>query len=94
MPDLRIDYQALAYTHATLSRLAASLNDAQPTLADYDAALGSPAVAAAMGTVAGNWTYHRKQLTQRMSDLDSMVTEALTHFPQTDSDLAKSMEKR
>jgi hypothetical protein len=93
MPDLRIDYQALEFTHATLSRLAGWLDNAQPTLAGYDAALGSSTVADAMGTVAGNWTYHRRQLVQKMQDVDSMVSAALAQFKKTDVTLANSQER-
>jgi hypothetical protein len=91
MSDLKIDYQSLSYTHAALSQLAAWFDTAQQGQAAYNADFGSSAVANAVGNVMGNWTYHRKQLVQKMQDLDAMVTAALTEFPRTDDSLAKEL---
>ena len=91
MTDLRIDYQGLAYTHVTLSQLAAWFDSGEPGVAADDAVLGSPAVAAAMAAVGGNWTFHRKQLVRKMRDLHSLAGAALAEFESADVNLGKKI---
>jgi hypothetical protein len=40
MADLRLDYQVLEFTHATLSRLASQFDGMQTRQAQYDRAVG------------------------------------------------------
>lgn len=94
MSDLKVDYQALSFTHHTLGELVTQFGDIQTQQSHYDWAMGSGAVAGAMDNFAGNWNYHRKQLLSSMNDLDTMVATALEQFPKTDDQLAKSLTKK
>jgi hypothetical protein len=94
MPDLKVDYQALSFTHQTLGGLVSQFKDIQTQQARYDWAMGSGDVAGAMDNFAGNWNYHRQQLINSMNDLDSMVVAALEQFPKTDNQLAKNLTKK
>jgi hypothetical protein len=94
MADLKVDYQALSFTHQTLGGLASQFQNIQTQQSHYDWAMGSGDVAGAMDNFAGNWTYHRNQLISSINDLDSMVAAALEQFPKTDSQLTKSLTKK
>ena len=94
MSDLKVDYQALSFTHQTLGGLVSQFSDIQTQQAHYDWAMGSGAVAGAMDNFAGNWNYHRQQLIGSMKDLDSMVATALEQFPKTDNQLAQNLAKK
>jgi hypothetical protein len=94
MADLKVDYQVLEFTHATLSRLASQFDGMQTQQAQYDRAMGSGDIAGAMDNFAGNWAIHRRQLIGKMQDLDQMVAAALREFPKTDSQLANSLTKK
>lgn len=94
MADLKIDYQVLEFTHATLSKLVSQFDSMQTEQSRYDQAMGSSQIAGAMDNFAGNWTYHRKQLVGKMQNLDSMVAAALKDFPKTDTDLAHQLTRK
>jgi hypothetical protein len=92
MADLRISYQDLETTKATMGSLVNEFQNIQTEQSQYDSAMGSGQVAGALNSFAGNWSYHRKQLLGKMEDLDGMVSEALTQFPKTDGGLASSLK--
>lgn len=94
MTDLRISYEDLETTNATMTSLVSEFGSIQAQQSQYDWAYGSGDIAGAMGNFAGNWTYHRKQLLGNMSDLQSMVSGALTDFPKTDRQLASELTKK
>jgi hypothetical protein len=45
-----------------------------------------------MGSFAGNWDSHRKQLTDSMQSLSSLVSAARKHFQDTDGKLASQLK--
>jgi hypothetical protein len=92
MPDLRISYQDLESTKSTMDSLVNEFENIQTEQSQYDSAMGSGQVSGALNNFAGNWSYHRKQLLGKMQNLDSMVSEALTQFPKTDTGLASSLK--
>lgn len=91
-PDLRVDYSLLEASHKTLASLASEFGSLQASTSGYDAAMGSGAIAGAMDSFAGNWSYHRDQLVANMQQLDDMITESVKQFMDTDQRLAQELE--
>jgi hypothetical protein len=94
MADLRVDYQLLASIHSTLNGLTWEFENIEDQASAYDSAYGSSGITAAMGSFAGNWSYHRKTLLGTMQNLDQMVTATAQQFRQTDSQLASELTKK
>jgi hypothetical protein len=94
MADLRVDYQLLALIHSTLNGLTWEFENLEDQASAYDSAYGSGDITAAMGSFAGNWSYHRKTLLGTMQNLDHMVTVTAQQFRQTDSQLATDLTKQ
>jgi hypothetical protein len=92
--DLRISYNDLESTSATLGGLIKDLENLQPDQSRYDKAMGSGDIAGAMDNFAGNWSIHRKKLLGNMQNLRSMVRAALTEFPKTDQKAAGWLTKK
>jgi hypothetical protein len=90
-PSLRVDYNLLEASHKTLTSLASEFGNLQATTSGYDGAMGSGAIAGAMGSFAGNWSYHRDQLVANMQKLDDMITESVKQFMDTDKKLAQEL---
>ena len=88
-PNLRVDYTLLEASHKTLASLASEFGDLQASTSGYDIAMGSGAIAGAMDSFAGNWSYHRDQLVGNMQKLDDMITESVKQFMDTDQKLAQ-----
>lgn len=88
-PNLRVDYTLLEASHKSLTSLASEFGSLQASTGSYDAALGSGAIASAMGSFAGNWSYHRDKLVANMHKLDAMITESVKQFMSTDHQLAR-----
>ena len=88
-PNLRVDYTLLEASHKSLTSLASEFGSLQASTSGYDGAMGSGAIAGAMGNFAGNWSYHRDKLVANMHKLDDMITESVTQFTNTDQKLAR-----
>jgi hypothetical protein len=91
-PNLRVDYGLLEASHKTLTSLASEFGNLQASTNGYDAAMGSGAIAGAMDSFAGNWSYHRDQLVANMQKLDDMITESVKQFMDTDQKLARGLQ--
>jgi len=89
--DLRVDYSLLEASHKTLTGLASEFGSLQASTSGYDAALGSGTIAGAMGSFAGNWSYHRDKLVANMQKLDEMITESVKQFMDTDKKAAQEL---
>ncbi len=85
MADLRVDYQLLAWTTRTLSVLASEFAHAGDELSSHDQAYGSGAIAAAMGTFAGNWSDRRTTLLRAMEHLGQLTAATEQRFRRADS---------
>ena len=94
MADLRVDYQLLASIHGALNGLTWEFETIEDQVSACDSAYGSGDSAAAMGSFAGNWSYHRKTLLGTMQNLDHMVIVTAQQFRQTDSRLASDLTKK
>ena len=90
-PNLRVDYNLLEASHKTLAGLASEFGNLQASTGGYDVAMGSGTIAGAMGSFAGNWSYHRDQLVANMQKLDDMITESVKQFMDTDQQLAQEL---
>jgi hypothetical protein len=90
--DLKIDYQLYETSYSKLTYLSSQLQDIQAQQAEYDGSMGSGDISGAMDNFAGNWSYHRNQLVNNISNLTQMVQKALTDFPKTDRGLARSLK--
>jgi len=93
-PDLRISYNDLETTKATMSGLIGELENIQPDQSAYDGAMGSGDISGAMDSFAGNWSVHRQKLLGKMKNLNSMVSSALTDFPDTDRKAASWLTRK
>jgi hypothetical protein len=91
MSDLKVDYSLLETSHKTLTSLASEFGNLEASTSGYDAAMGSGAIAGAMGSFAGNWSYHRDQLVGDMDKLDKMITESVKQFMDTDKQAAQEL---
>ncbi len=91
MADLKVDYQLLDQTYASLGGLAGQFETIQAVQDGYNSAMGSDAIAAAMNGFAGNWSIHRKKLTGQMRALRQQVHAARQGFGQTDQDLSRQL---
>jgi hypothetical protein len=91
-PNLRVDYTLLEASHKSLTSLASEFGTLQASTSGYDAAMGSGAIAGAMGNFAGNWSYHRDKLVANMHKLDEMITESVKQFMNTDHRLAREFQ--
>lgn len=92
MSDLKVDYDLLEASHKSLTSLVSEFGHLQASTSGYDGALGSGAVAGAMGNFAGNWSYHRDKLVGNMKKLDDMITESVKQFMETDKKAAQELE--
>ena len=90
-PDLRVDYSLLEASHKALASLADEFGNLQASTGGYDAAMGSGAIAGAMDSFAGNWSYHRDKLVANMKKLDDMITESVEQFMDTDKKAAQEL---
>jgi hypothetical protein len=93
MENLRVNYQLLASTEATLSGLVSEFENLQAVQDDFEGAMGSAAVASAMSTFAGNWTHHRERLMSSMQSLAAMARETVQQFREADTQLANELTK-
>jgi hypothetical protein len=91
MVNLRVDYRLLESTDATLTSLADEFGSIEAVQADLDGAMGSPAVASAMGNFAGNWTFHRERLIGSMQSLAQMARESVQRFRSADDTLKSDL---
>jgi hypothetical protein len=91
-PNLRVDYTLLEASHKSLTSLASEFGALQASTSGDDAAMGSGAIAGAMGNFAGNWSYHRDKLVANMHKLDAMITESVKQFMSTDQKLARELQ--
>lgn len=89
--DLRVDYNLLEASHKNLTSLASEFGNLQASTGGYDAAMGSGAIAGAMDSFAGNWSYHRDQLVGDMKKLDDMIDESVKQFMDTDKKAAQEL---
>lgn len=94
MSDLKVDYELLGSIHSTMGGLIGEFENIEPQQNDYNGAMGSGDVAGAMSGFSGNWTYHRKQITGNMESLNTMVTQAIQKFRQTDETLKSEQTKK
>lgn len=94
MADLKVDYQLLDSIERSLSTLVSEFQNIQAQAGGYDGAMGSADIAGAMGSFAGNWDYHRKQIVGSMQSLGQMVSQTRKHFQDTDSRLKASLTKK
>lgn len=91
MADLKVDYALLSSTESTLSSLIGEFSRIESSTGSYDGALGSGDIEGAMGSFAGNWDSHRKQLTDSMRSLGDLVSAARKHFQDADGKLASQL---
>lgn len=94
MADLKVDYQLLDSIERSLSTLVSEFQNIQAQTGGYDGAMGSADIAGAMGSFAGNWDYHRKQIAGSMQSLGQMVSQTRKHFQDTDNRLKASLTKK
>lgn len=91
MSDLKVDYDLLEGSHKALTSLASEFGNLEASTSGYDGALGSGTIAGAMGSFAGNWSYHRDKLVANMQKLDDMITESVKQFMETDKKAAQEL---
>lgn len=91
MSDLKVDYDLLEASHKALASLASEFGSLEASTSGYDGALGSGTIAGAMGSFAGNWSYHRDKLVANMQKLDDMITESVKQFMETDKKAAQEL---
>ena len=90
MPDLIVDYQALEQSEQLLTRLHQQVGGAAAALA-VDSDWGCSAVTSAMGGFYDDWSYHRKQIMDRMETLHTMSRQSRQAFQGADAKLASQL---
>jgi hypothetical protein len=92
MSDLIVDYQVLEQSEQLLGRLQQQIGGSSTSLAT-DADWGFGGVTSAMGGFYGDWSYHRKQIMDRMQTLHTMSTQSRQAFQGADAKLASELKK-
>jgi hypothetical protein len=91
MADLKVDYSLLASIEGTLGGLKSEFDGLEDQSGGYDWAYGSGDITGAMGNFSGNWSIHRQKLLGKMEALSSMVSDTITKFKDTDTNLKNQM---
>lgn len=91
MADLKVDYSLLASIHSTLGGLKSEFDGLDDQAGSYDWAYGSGDITGAMGNFSGNWSIHRQKMLGKMDALSSMVSETITKFKDTDTNLKNQL---
>jgi hypothetical protein len=90
--DLIVDYQVLEQSEQLLTRLNQQISGSSPSLA-VDSDWGFGGVTSAMGGFHGDWSYHRKQILDRMERLHTMSRQSRQAFQGADAELASQLTK-
>jgi hypothetical protein len=80
MTDLKVDYATLDAAHQSLERIAAELEGADHRCEELAGVWGSPDVAGAMGSFAGNWDRHREKLLESVRSVGEMCAGTTETF--------------
>jgi len=90
--DLIVDYQVLEQSEQLLARLHQQIDGSSASLA-VDSDWGFGDVTSAMGGFYGDWSYHRKQILDRMETLHTMSRQSRQAFQGADAKLASQLTK-
>lgn len=91
MADLEVDLGLLERTAGALSMLIEEFNNCSKIVNSAQAAVGDPALVAALESFAGNWTVHRENLLSSMQSVYRMATDSHKAYIDTDDSLARDI---
>lgn len=89
-PDLKVSYDWLQQTGSNLKAIKSELDNINENQDGLAGDLGSGDMAHAMDDFCNNWGYHRRKLTDQVSNVAEMAEKTMEAFQDADSKLAKS----
>lgn len=92
MGDLQVDYARLEASERTLSQLKSEFDGLKTRVGDLPGGWGHGDVADAMHEFSHNMDYHRRKLTEKISECGDKVSNTLETFRASDEELAKSFD--
>jgi hypothetical protein len=91
MADLEVDLGLLERTAGSLGMLIEEFDNCSKIVNSAQAAVGEPALVAALDSFAGNWAVHRESLLSSMQAVYQMATGSRKAYIQTDDGLARDI---
>ncbi len=89
-PDLKVSYDWLSETCNNLNAIKSELDNINENQDGLAGALGSGDMTHAMDDFCNNWGYHRRKLTDQVSNVGTMAEKTMEAFRDVDNKLSNS----